>query len=128
LHDADVRHVGDRHAHGHHFALTRQRHEGAVLLHEIDAAGNRPVVVELEQIGALFPRAERETAELKHAFELAGQPHARQLGETGENRLADHLLGRQTTVILHEAIPHQHLHLTVEDENTEADTLDNEIA
>src|SRR5260370_5606373 len=88
LHLAHVRHIGNRHANGHDFAAARKRHERAVLLHEVDAARNGPVVIELEEIGALFPRAESEAAELEYALDLAREPHARQLGNTSEDRLA----------------------------------------
>jgi hypothetical protein len=123
-----VRHVGDRHANGLDLAIAHDRHERAVLLHEIDTARDRPVVIELEQIGALLPRTEREAPELEHAFELARQPHARQFRKARENRSADHLLRRQPAVIVHEAIPHQHVHLAVEHENAEADPFDDQIA
>src|SRR5262249_41727645 len=40
----------------------------------------------------------------------------------------DHMVRRQTAVILHEAVPHQHVHLPVEHENAETDAFHHEIA
>ena len=36
-------------------AAVGYRQEGAALLHGVDSAGDRPVVVKTEQVGALFP-------------------------------------------------------------------------
>ena len=57
-------HVEQRDAHRFDVAhRIDQRHEGAVLLHVIHAAGNRPVMAKAKQVGPLLPRREREAAE-----------------------------------------------------------------
>ncbi|CAM2138214.1 hypothetical protein PT2222_100175 [Paraburkholderia tropica] len=127
LHHAHVRDVGHRDAHGDHLALAHQRHEGAVLLHVVHAARDRPVVIEAEQVGSLLPRAEGEAAELEHAFDLAREPRARQVGKALENRAADHVFGGHAAVVLHEAVPHQHVHVAVEHEQAEAHAFDHEV-
>ena len=53
---------------------TQQRNECDILIHEFGHTGNRPVILELHEIGTLLPGREGAITQGKHGFDFTGKP------------------------------------------------------
>ncbi|CAJ2877925.1 Uncharacterised protein [Burkholderia pseudomallei] len=123
--DADIGGVDDRHAHrGDAAAPIVERHEAAVLPHRVDRAGDRPRMIEAEQIGTVLPRRVHRDAEHEHALQLLAQPARGQLRKEREQILADRVVARAARVVLHEAVPREDAHVVVDREHAAVELLD----
>ena len=69
------------------------RHEGAVLVHIFNSAGNRTVVAEFEEIRPLFPAGEGEVFKDNDAFDFVFYKFARQIGKAFKQVSADYSAG-----------------------------------
>ncbi|MDT4841731.1 hypothetical protein D3C71_1673760 [compost metagenome] len=100
-----------------------QRQNGGVLKHELFLPGDRLVVLELHQVGSLFPDGESRRAQRHHAFDLVAEPVLLDFGKQAEQRLPMNLVGLQARAVLHEGIPDLYTVFAIQHHDADIDAL-----
>jgi len=100
------------------------RYESAVLIHIFDAAGDRAMVAEFEQIRSLFPAGEGEIFKDEDAFDFVFYELAWQIWKAFKEISTENRVGGAAAVDLHEVIPQEDFPTGVDYENADVNTVD----
>lgn len=110
-----------------HLISTLHWQKGTALLHRIDTAGDRPVVMEAEKIRALLPGRERVILQQENVADLFFQPDLRQFRKAFEQIPADDFRRAAAAVHDHEVVPEHHLHVRIDDKDADLQPVHDEI-
>ncbi|MCY1376488.1 hypothetical protein D9M69_639790 [compost metagenome] len=99
------------------------RREGAILVHHVGRAGDRPAAGETEQVRALLPGRERQVVQGEHPVDFLLHPQPRQFRKQLEQRPPPHLVAILAAVDRHEIVPERYPVLAIEQQDAEIDAL-----
>ena len=102
-----------------------QWNDCGVLVHEGGATGNGAIILEMEQVRALFPNRESARFQLKHGLSFLAEPGFRDVGKQRKQILALGILRADATVAVHKAIPKLDVVFLVENHQANVDILKN---